>query len=159
MKYSTVNDVLANFTHPILPTVEGEPDYRTIHTTSKFLQSNSRAIDTHLGGCTLGHLGITISDAAYSNISPPTAGEPTAWKTPNAPEQARSNNVWNSGPTRRRSPRLGRRYSNPLDLHFRPASIEEVNHWRLRANVLGNIESQYGGLRQHLHKRHVGAPL
>jgi hypothetical protein len=79
---------LESFPHPILPTVEGEPDYQTIHTTRKFLQANSRAIDTHLGGGTLGHLGLFVSDAAYSNIAPPTAGEPTFWETPNAPVRA-----------------------------------------------------------------------
>jgi hypothetical protein len=88
MKYSTVEDVLENFPHPILPTVEDEPDYQTIHATRKFLQANSRAIDTHLGGGTLGHLGLIISDAAYSNIAPPTADAPTFWESPNAPGRA-----------------------------------------------------------------------
>jgi hypothetical protein len=88
MKYSTIEDVLASFPHPILPTVEGEPDYQTIHATRKFLQANSRAIDTHLGGGTLGHVGLIISDAAYYNIAPPTAEEPTFWETPNAPGRA-----------------------------------------------------------------------
>jgi hypothetical protein len=77
MKYSTVEDVLASFPHPILPTVEDEPDYQTVHATRKFLQANSLAIDTHLGGGTLGHLGLIISDASYSIIAPPTAEEPT----------------------------------------------------------------------------------
>jgi hypothetical protein len=77
MKYSTVEDVMASFPHPILPTVQGERDYQTIHATSKFLQANSRAIDTHLGGGTLGHLGLIISDASYVMIAPPTADEPT----------------------------------------------------------------------------------
>jgi hypothetical protein len=84
MKYATFEDVMESFPHTILPTVEVEPDYQTIHTTRKFLQANSRAIDTHLGGGTLGHLGLIISDAAYSNIAPPTSGEPTVWETPNA---------------------------------------------------------------------------
>jgi hypothetical protein len=88
MKYSTVEDVLASFPHPILPTVEGEPDYQTIHATRKFLQANYRAIDTHLGGGTLGHLGLIISDAAYSNIAPPTSDAPTFWESPNAPGRA-----------------------------------------------------------------------
>jgi hypothetical protein len=88
MKYSTIEDVLARFPHPILPTVEGEPDYQTIHATRKFLQANSRAIDTHLGGGTLGHLGLIISDGAYSNIDPPTTGETTFWETPIAPRRA-----------------------------------------------------------------------
>jgi hypothetical protein len=88
MKYSTVEDVMASFPHPILPTVEGEPDYQTIHATKKFLQANSRAINTHLGGGTLGHLGLIISDASYSIIAPPTDREPTLWETPNAPGRA-----------------------------------------------------------------------
>jgi hypothetical protein len=69
-------------------TVEGEPDYQTISATRKFLQANSQAIDTHLGGGTLGHLGLIISDVAYSNIAPPTAETPTLWETPNAPGRA-----------------------------------------------------------------------
>jgi hypothetical protein len=85
MKYSTVKDVLASFPHPILPSVEGEPDYQTIHATRKFLQANSRAIDIHLGGGTLGHLGLIVSDAAYSIIAPPTAKAPTFWVSPSAP--------------------------------------------------------------------------
>jgi hypothetical protein len=76
MKYSTVEDVLTSFPHTIIPSVEGEPDYHTIHATRKFLQANSRAIDTHLGGGTFGHLGLIVSDAAYSNIAPPTAEAP-----------------------------------------------------------------------------------
>jgi hypothetical protein len=77
MKYSTVEDVLASFPHPILPTVEDETDYQTIHATN-----------THLGGGTLGHLGLIVSDAAYSNIAPPEAEAPTFWVTPNAPGRA-----------------------------------------------------------------------
>jgi hypothetical protein len=85
MKYYTVEDVMAIFPHPILPTVEGEPDYQTIHATRKFLQANSRAIDTHLGRGTVGHLGLIISDSSYAMISPPIAEAPTLWETPNAP--------------------------------------------------------------------------
>jgi hypothetical protein len=88
MKYSTIEDVMASFPHPILPTVEGEPDYQTIHATRKFLQRKSRAIATHLGGGTLGHLGLIISDASYTMTDPPTSEEPTFWKTPNAPGRA-----------------------------------------------------------------------
>jgi hypothetical protein len=88
MKYSTVEEVLASLPHLILPTVEGEPYYQTIHATRKFLPANSRAIDTHVGGGTLGHLGLIISDAAYSNIAPNTAKSPTFWVTPNAPGRA-----------------------------------------------------------------------
>jgi hypothetical protein len=88
MKYSTVEDVMASFPHPVLPTVQGEPDYQTIHATRKFIQANSRAIDTHLGGGTLGHLGLIIPDASYAMISPTTNDEPTLWITPQAPGRA-----------------------------------------------------------------------
>jgi hypothetical protein len=88
MMYSTVEDVMASFPHPIFPPVQGEPDYQTIHATRKFLQANSRAIETHLDGGTLGHLGLIISDVSYSNIAPPTADAPTFWETPNAPGRA-----------------------------------------------------------------------
>jgi hypothetical protein len=33
-------------------------------------------------------LGLIISDAAYSNIAPPTAGEPKFWETPNSSGRA-----------------------------------------------------------------------
>jgi hypothetical protein len=88
MKYSTVEDIMARFPHPILPTVQGEPDYQTIHATRKFLQANSRAIDTHLGGGTLRHLGLIISYASYAMIAPPTDEGPTLSITPKAPGRA-----------------------------------------------------------------------
>jgi hypothetical protein len=88
MRYSTFDDVMASFPHPILPPVEGEPDYQTINATRKFLQANSWAIDAHLGGGTLGHLGLLISDVSYSNIDPPTADAPTFRVKPNAPGRA-----------------------------------------------------------------------
>jgi phage gp36-like protein len=72
MKYATIEDVMARFPHPVLPTAQGEPDYQTIHATRKFLQANSRAIDTHLGRGTLVHLGLIISDASYAMIAPTT---------------------------------------------------------------------------------------
>jgi hypothetical protein len=82
MKYSTVQYIMVSFPHLVLRTFQGEPDYQTIHATRKFLQANSRAIDTHLGGGKLGHLGLVISDASYAIIAPPTNEEPTFWITP-----------------------------------------------------------------------------
>jgi hypothetical protein len=91
MKYATVENVMASFPHPVLPTVRGDPDYQTIHATRKFLQVNSREIETHLGGGTLGHLGLIIYDAYYAMISPTTAAGPTLWTTPPAPGRAPAN--------------------------------------------------------------------
>jgi hypothetical protein len=91
MKYAAVKNVMASFPHPVLPTVQGEPDYQTIHATRKFIQANSRAIETHLGGGTLGNLGLIISDASYAMIAPATDAGPTLWKTPQAPGRAPAN--------------------------------------------------------------------
>jgi hypothetical protein len=91
MKYATVEEVLASFPHEVLPTVQGEPDCQTIHATWKFLQANSREIDTHLGDGTLGHLGLIISDASYAMIAPITDSVPTLWTTPQAPGRAPAN--------------------------------------------------------------------
>jgi hypothetical protein len=91
MKYATVEDVIASLPHPILPTVQGEPDYQTIHAIRKLLQANARAIDTHLGGGALGHLGLIVSDASYVMIDPATEAEPTFWESPSAPRRAPGN--------------------------------------------------------------------
>jgi hypothetical protein len=91
MKYATVENVMASFPHPVLPTVQGAPDYQTIHATQKFLQANSRAIETHLGGGTLGQLGLIISDASYAMIAPTTEAGPTLWTTPPFPGRAPAN--------------------------------------------------------------------
>jgi hypothetical protein len=91
MKYATVEDVIVSFPHPVLPTVQGDPDYQTIHTTRKFLQANSRAIDTHFGGGTLGHLGLIISDASFAMISPTTDAGSTLWLIPQTPGRAPAN--------------------------------------------------------------------
>jgi hypothetical protein len=91
MKYATVEEVLASFSHSVLPAVQGEPDYQTIHAARKFLQANSREIDTHLGDGTLGHLGLIIYDASYAMISPTKDACPTLWTTPQAPRRAPAN--------------------------------------------------------------------
>jgi hypothetical protein len=91
MKYATVEDVIASFPHPVLPTVQGEPDYQTIHAIRKSLQANSRAIDTHFGGGTLGHLGLIVSYASYTMIAPTTDAGPTLWISPQAPGRAPAN--------------------------------------------------------------------
>jgi hypothetical protein len=91
VKYATVKDVIASFTNPILPTVQGETDYQTIHAIRKSLQANSRAIDTHLGGGTLGYLGLIVSDASYAMIAPASDAGPTLWVSPIALERAPDN--------------------------------------------------------------------
>jgi hypothetical protein len=70
MKYSAVQDVTVRFPHPIIPTVQGRVDCKTIHAIRKLLQANARAIDTDLGGGALVHLGIIVYVAAYSIFAP-----------------------------------------------------------------------------------------
>jgi hypothetical protein len=91
MKYATVEDVIASFPHPIRPTVQGESDYQTIHSIQKSLQANSRSIDTHLGGDTLGHLGLIVSYASYAIIDPAIDASPTLWVSSTAPGRAPAN--------------------------------------------------------------------
>jgi hypothetical protein len=91
MKYATVKDVIASLPHPVLPTVQVEPDYQKIHATRKSLQAKSRAIETHLGGGTLGHLGVIVSDASYTMIDPSTDAGPTLWTSPQASGRATAN--------------------------------------------------------------------
>jgi hypothetical protein len=91
MKYATVEDVIASFPHPILPTVQGEPDYQTIHAIRKLLQVNAREIDTHLGGGALEHLGLIVSDVSYAMIAPAIEAGPTLWEIPSALGRAPGN--------------------------------------------------------------------
>jgi hypothetical protein len=91
MKYATFEDVIVRFPHPVPPTVQGEPDYQTIHAARKFLQPNSRAIDTNLGGGTMSHLGLIISDESYAIIARTTDAGPTLWLSPQAPGRAPAN--------------------------------------------------------------------
>jgi hypothetical protein len=87
MKYATVKYFIASFRHPILPSVQGQTDYQTIHAIRKLLQTNAREIDTHLGGGALGHLGLIVSDASYAMVAPDTEADPTLWVNPTAPRR------------------------------------------------------------------------
>jgi hypothetical protein len=88
MKYATVKGIIASLPHPILPTVQGEPDYQTIHAIRKLLQAKTRATDTHLGGGALGHMGLIFSDASYAMIARATGAGPTLSESPTAPGRA-----------------------------------------------------------------------
>jgi hypothetical protein len=91
MKHATFKDIISSLPHQTLPTVQGEPDYQTIHAIRKFLQANSRAIDTHLGGGTLGHMGLIVSYASYAMIPLATYAGPILWVSPTAPGRATGN--------------------------------------------------------------------
>jgi hypothetical protein len=91
MKYATVEDVIASFTHPILCMVQGETDYQTIHAIRELFQYNALEIDTHLGGGALGHLCIIFSDADYAMVAPATEAGHTLWVNQTSPRRAPEN--------------------------------------------------------------------
>jgi hypothetical protein len=144
MKYSTVEDVMASFPHPILPAVEGEPDYQTINATRKFLQAILRAIDIHLGGGTLGHLGLIISDVSYSNIAPPTADAPTLWKTPQAAGRAPATTY---GTTAQISTSVQQAMKKQIISVFEPMYLEILND-----NMVGYCNISARDMLDHLFK-------
>jgi hypothetical protein len=126
MKYATVEDVIVSFPHPSLPAVQGELDYQTIHAIRKLLQANSRAIDTHLGGGTLGHLGLIVSYVSYAMVSSATDAGPTLWVSPTAPGRDPDNTDGTAALIS--STYLGGGSSNLQHIQFRAASIEKANH-------------------------------
>jgi hypothetical protein len=128
MTYATVEDVIASFHHPVLTILQGEPDYQTIHAIQKSLQANSRAIDTHLGGGTLGHLGLVISDASYAMTTPATDAGPTLWINPQAPGRAPANTYITSAQISAARPHLGGGRPNLSHLHLRATGFEKTNH-------------------------------
>jgi hypothetical protein len=81
MKYATVKNVMASFPHQVIWTAQGEPEYQAVHLTPRFLQANSHAIETHLGGGPLGHLGLIISDVSYAMVALTADAGPTLWTT------------------------------------------------------------------------------
>jgi hypothetical protein len=85
MKYETVDDIITGFPHPILPTVQGDPDYQTIHAIRKLLQADPRGIDTNWGGGALGHLVLIFSDAEYAIIAPAGFNGTILWTNPTSP--------------------------------------------------------------------------
>jgi hypothetical protein len=91
MKYDTVEDVVTSFPRPILPTLQGDPDYQTIHAIRKLLQANARVIDTQLGGGALVHLGLIFLEADYAMVAQTTTAGPTIWVNPIAPGRAPEN--------------------------------------------------------------------
>jgi hypothetical protein len=128
MKYSTVEDVMASFPHQVLPTVQGEPDYQTIHANRKFLQANLLAINTHLGGGNIGTLGPNHLICFLRHYCPNNERGTTALGNTIIPREGTSHDGWSSGSNQRRSPPLGIGCSDLPKMHLRPTGIEEENH-------------------------------
>jgi hypothetical protein len=69
MVHVTVEDAIASFPYPILPTLQGGADYHGIHSIRKLLRKNAQSIESHLGGGAVGHIGIIVSIATYAGRS------------------------------------------------------------------------------------------
>jgi hypothetical protein len=159
MNYSTVKDVMASFPHPVLTTVQGEPDYQTIHATRKFLQANSRAIDTHLGGGTLGNLGLIISGVPYAMIYQTTDAGPTLWTTPQAPGRAPANTDGSAA----QISAARHIWEEDVQTYRTCTSVQQA----LKKQIISVFEPMYFdilndnmvGYAKYLSKRHVGSPL
>jgi hypothetical protein len=80
MVHATVEDVIASFPHPILPTVQGGADYHIIHSINKLLRTKDRFMESHLGGGALGNLSIIVSITTYATVAP---AQP--WANPEPP--------------------------------------------------------------------------
>jgi hypothetical protein len=128
MKYSTVEDVMASFPHPVLPAVQGEPNYQTIHVTRQFFPSNLKSNihffwRRHIGTLGPHHLGCCILPYSPNNEQrTETLGNTTS------PRVGTSSDGWNISPNQRRSPPLGRGCPNLTYMHLRPTGIEEADH-------------------------------
>jgi hypothetical protein len=89
---TTVEDVITSFPHPILPIVQGDPEYHTIHAILKLLQANARSINTHPGGGgSLGHMGLIVSVTVYAVDTADTAETADmSWQDPPNPGRGKT---------------------------------------------------------------------
>eukprot|EP00957_Ditylum_brightwellii_P099367 7569061-Ditylum_brightwellii.AAC.2 len=74
--------IKAQFLHPALQRIKGEPDYAVISTIMLQLYENAAVIPTSLGGGAHGYIGLVMDPILYSMIST------TAYMTPTAPTSA-----------------------------------------------------------------------
>jgi hypothetical protein len=117
MVHITVEDVIASFPHHLVPTVQSEPDYHTIHSIRKLLRPNDRSIESHLRGGALGHLGTIISIVTYTTVAPIHP-----WVNQESPGGAPNNTV---GCTTRGTSSLGGGCKNLQNLDNYGASLEK----------------------------------
>ena len=53
-----------------LPKIHGEPDYIQLKQLKDYLKANATRVSSELGGGAHGHLGLILTDAEYTNVSP-----------------------------------------------------------------------------------------
>jgi hypothetical protein len=91
----TVDNVINGFEHPMIAPIRTEPNYETIHSVQKRLNSNAASVHSYRGGGIHRHLGAIISSTRYVVIIPvpfvaPTNPGRTATLPADTPPEARA---------------------------------------------------------------------
>eukprot|EP00957_Ditylum_brightwellii_P115465 8807317-Ditylum_brightwellii.AAC.1 len=76
---SAVDNIKANFPHPVLPQIVGKSNYESLYCIHKLMMENTFSISTALGGGNHGYLALVILPVMYQT----TAG--TTFPPPNNP--------------------------------------------------------------------------
>ena len=66
---TTVDNIKENFPEDPIPRIQGEPSFETIAEAHRVLNSNASSVPTILGGGRHGYLGLTVTHAAYVNLT------------------------------------------------------------------------------------------
>eukprot|EP00957_Ditylum_brightwellii_P068451 5197096-Ditylum_brightwellii.AAC.1 len=65
----TVEEIISDFSHPMVPKVSGEPTYESIHRIHKLLQENAVSMQSDLGGEAHGHLALVLTPGHYQQVT------------------------------------------------------------------------------------------
>ena len=57
------------FKHKVIPTIFGTPAFHQIEDLKRKIVANAASVPTTLGGGAHGHMGLTMTNADYANIS------------------------------------------------------------------------------------------
>ena len=69
MSRLTVESIIESFPTSNIPSVEGEPDYKTIKEVGKIIITNASSMESELGGGQHGLLGLVVSPTRYNTIT------------------------------------------------------------------------------------------
>ena len=58
---TALDSIIANFPHPELATIPGEPTFQLIAEAHQQLNANEASVHSNIGGGAFGHLGLTLS--------------------------------------------------------------------------------------------------
>ena len=76
MTSTNIDYVDTYFEYPTLTKIHGEPTYETLKTIKNELKSNACSVTSDLGGGANGHLGLVLTPAEYTAVSPTAYAHP-----------------------------------------------------------------------------------